>query len=187
MVLRLPESLLRLLGQTDGMELKSGGLIYGSRELVERNATYEVAQNLPGHVAIGDDGGGQMFLLREGGASPVLRIDMGAIGSLEPDILADSIEAWVEQRCPSKTPAERRAAKSPSVADVLLVAIPGGKLSNLIALKKELDLDLGIAEFKALATNLPARLLSKVPYAPFRARCDALNARFGMCLSLIAK
>lgn len=184
MLARLPEGYRRLLGLSDGIELASGALIYGSRELVERNQTYQVSTYLTGHVAIGDDGGGQMFLLRHGVASPVLRIDMGAIGSMTPEAIAKSLEDWVEHGCPLKTPAELREAKRPSVADVYLDAIPEGKLANLLALKKELDLDFSIAELKTLAGNLPARLLTNAPYEWSRAKCEALNARFGAFLSL---
>lgn len=184
---RLPEGYRHLLSLSDGIELASGALIYGSQELVERNQTYQVSAYMPAHVAIGDDGGGQMFLLRCGVASPVLRIDMGAIGSLAPETIAKSIGAWIDQGCPVKTPAELRESKRPSVADVFLDAVPEGKLANLLVLKKELDLNLSIAELKTLAGNLPAPLLEDIPHAPFRARCEALNARFGACLSLRTK
>jgi len=187
MLARLSDGYRQLLSLSDGIELASGGLIYGSGELVERNQTYQVSAYLPAHVAIGDDGGGQMFLLRHGVASPVLRIDMGALGSMTPDVMAKSIEDWINQGCPVKTPAELREPKRPSVADVFLDAVPEGKLANLLVLKKELDLNLSIAELKTLAGHLPAPLLEDVPYVPFRVRCEALNARFGACLSLRTK
>ena len=181
---RLPDVYGRLLSMSDGIELASGALIYGSRDLVERNATYEVATCLPGHVAIGDDGGGRMFLLREGMASPVLRIDMGAIGSVTPEMIAESIETWIDQGCSSLTLADTHETALPSFADVVLVAIPGGKLANMIAVKNELGLELSMSELKALAASLPACLLKKAPYGKFRKRCDDLNARFGECLAL---
>lgn len=187
MLARLPDGYRRLLSLSDGIELASGALIYSSLELIERNETYQVSTYLTGHVAIGDDGGGRMFLLRHGVASPLLRIDMGAIGSLAPDIMAQSIEDWVKQGCPLSTPAERRATKPPSTADVLLIAVPEGRLANLVVVKTELGLDLSMAELKTLAGNLPARLLEDVPYGYFRGRCDALNARFGACLTLRTK
>jgi hypothetical protein len=187
MLARLPEGYQHLLSQSDGIELASGALIYGSQELVERNQTYQVSAYMPAHVAIGDDGGGQMFLLRYGVASPVLRIDMGAIGSLAPDTIAKSIEDWIDQGCPVKTPAELREPKRPSVADVLLDAIPEGKLANLLVLKEELDLNLSITELKKLVSHLPAPLLNDAPYAWSLAKCERLNSRFGTCLSLKTK
>lgn len=181
---RLPDGHRRLLALSDGIELSSGALIYGSVDLVERNRTYEVADYLPDHVAIGDDGGGQLFLVREGSNSPVLRVGMGAIGSIAPVVLAETIEAWVEQGCPVQSAADLAETATPDFADVLLVAIPGGKLTNLIAVKTELGLGVSIAELKALAAKLPACLMKNAPYGKFRKRCDTLNARFGHCLSL---
>ncbi len=119
-----------MLCQSEGIELASGAPDLRFAELVERNQTYQVPAYMPAHVAIGDDGSGQMFLLRHGVASPVLRIDMGAIGSLAPDTIATSIEYWIDQGCPVKTPAELREPKRPSVADVFLDAIP--EASSLI-------------------------------------------------------
>ena len=184
MLTRLADGYRRLLILADGIELASGALIYSSRELVERNDTYDVARGMPLHIAISDDGGGHMFLLREGPDSPVFRVGMGAIGSLSPDVIAESVEDWIEQGCPAKTPGEMLDANTPSFADVYLDVIPEGKLSNLIAVKNELGLDLSISEMKALASNLPARLAISVPYGKFRIRCNALNKRFGPCLSL---
>ncbi len=181
---RLPEGYRRLLTLSDGIELASGALIYGSRVLIERNESYEIGAYMPEYVAIGDDGGGKMFLLREGNDSPVLCVGMGAAGSLTPEVIAQNIEAWVEQGCPVRTPVVMRQEALPEVADVILVAIPGGKLANLIAVKNELGLNLSIAELKTLAASLPACLAKNAPYGKFRRRCDALNARFGDCLSL---
>ena len=54
---RLPGSYREFLSLCDGIALQSGALLYGSGELAKRNETYEVEAYLPGHVAIGDDGG----------------------------------------------------------------------------------------------------------------------------------
>lgn len=180
---RLPDSYRLFLTLSDGIELRSGTLLYGSGELAERNDTYQVSIYLPGHIAIGDDGGGRMFLLRESGTSPVLCVDMGAIGSVPPEVIAESLDAWIEQGCPGAATSVADDAALPDFADIYLVAIPGGKLANLIAVKNELGLNLGMAELKALAADLPACLAKGLPFGKFRKRCDALNARFGHCLS----
>jgi hypothetical protein len=40
-----------------------GGILYSRDALAERNETYETATYCPGHVAIGDDGGGRAIVI----------------------------------------------------------------------------------------------------------------------------
>jgi hypothetical protein len=50
-----------------------------------------------------------------------------------------------------------------------------------------LGLDLSIGELKTLAGQLPARLIENGPYGYLREKCNALNTRFGACLTLKTK
>lgn len=185
---QLPKSYLHLLTLADGMALASGVILYRSAELLERNRTFELETYLPGYVAIGDDSGGKLFLLRSRENSPVLRVGAGALGSVEPDVVADSLESWIDLGCPSDAATESQAeVRFPDIADVYLDVLPDGKLANLLAIKTELGLELGIPQLKQLAQNLPARLASGVPYGKFRKRCDAVNKRLGPCVSLRSK
>lgn len=179
---RLPDGHRRLLGLADGIALASGGLVYGSADLVERNRTFEVAQWLPDHVAIGDDGGGALVIVRTRPSSPVWRIGAGALGSAEPVELAGSVEAWVARGCP--TSVEDDDGDWPATADLYLDVLPEGKLVNLVAIKNGLKLELGMSRLKELAGALPACLARDVPYGKYRQRCEALNRRFGPCVSL---
>lgn len=70
-------------------------LLYGRESLPERNATYEVAEWLPTHLLIGDDGGGRGFLLKcDGTAGPVFRVGLGSLDESDFEIVAPGFTAW---------------------------------------------------------------------------------------------
>jgi hypothetical protein len=77
-------------------------LLYGMRDIEERNSIYEVQLYMPGWVAIGDDSGGQAILMRLDGSNAVYRCDHGALGSLEPALIAESLAEWIEIGCPMR-------------------------------------------------------------------------------------
>ncbi|WP_368929848.1 SMI1/KNR4 family protein [Bacillus pumilus] len=61
----LPHAHKTLLKQTNGCFVGGDALLYGTEDIAERNATWEVHHYANGYVAIGDDGGGQVFLMRQ--------------------------------------------------------------------------------------------------------------------------
>ena len=74
-------------------------LVYGRGSVVERNETFESKRYCPGHLAVGDDGGG---------AALVLSLDDGHIhrvgmGAMTPDcfeLVALSFAAWADAGFP---------------------------------------------------------------------------------------
>ncbi len=57
----LPHAYKELLKQTNGCSVGGDVLLYGTEDIMERNATWEVHHYASGYVAIGDDGGGEYF------------------------------------------------------------------------------------------------------------------------------
>ena len=65
---------------------------------MERNETYQIREYCPGFLGIGDDSGGQIFLLSLTDG----RISMGGSGSLLPDyiyLVADSFPLRFSSGC----------------------------------------------------------------------------------------
>lgn len=180
----LPRVYRSLLEEANGIVFASGAILYAAEDLEERAETHETERYVPGHVVIGSDGGEYLFLLRQAETSPVLLAGAGSLGSAPMEELAADLGAWVAEGCPTEPPSEAKDGETPWSADVYLDALPGGKLSGLVAVKKALGLDLSIAELKGLAEELPACLLSGAPYGKFRQRCDSINERLGPCVSL---
>tara|TARA_R110002072_G_scaffold227269_1_gene384132 strand:+ start:1031 stop:1648 length:618 start_codon:yes stop_codon:yes gene_type:complete len=138
----LPVDLRDLLAISNGLrgdEL----LIYSAEELVERNSTFEVAAYCPEFVAIGDDGGGQVYLLRRDGIGDmVYQTDMGDMdptGFVEVGALATFLRVGV--------PTVDASASSSILVRVVLLA-PPPRLKDLLRLKKALEINSGMGELK---------------------------------------
>jgi hypothetical protein len=69
--------------------------------LAERNVTYEIATYLPGYLMIGDDSGGNGFLIACDQASgPVFRVDLGSLHEDDFAVVAATFEAWARDGFP---------------------------------------------------------------------------------------
>jgi hypothetical protein len=75
-------------------------LLYGQSCLDERNETYELQSYMPGWFTIGDDGGGVAILMRLDRSPAVFQCGHGALGSREPELVANSFSEWLANDCP---------------------------------------------------------------------------------------
>jgi hypothetical protein len=93
---RLPNQFLGHLAQQPEELRADGLLLYPISYLVERNRTYEVQQYAPGFLLIGDDSGGDGFLIRfdEGAGTEVFRTDLGSLTEEDFELVAGSLDEW---------------------------------------------------------------------------------------------
>lgn len=96
----LPYAYKSLLKQTNGCSIGGDVLLYGTDDMVERNATWEVQQYASGYMAIGDDGGGQVFLMRLAKEEQkVWIVDAGVIDPQHAELLTKNFLKWVSEGC----------------------------------------------------------------------------------------
>jgi hypothetical protein len=104
-------TMARLWRMTPGLYLPDGTTIYGPHSIGERNETYEVAEYCPGWVLIGDDGGGNGYLMRATGnafdpaqgrdAFDVYVVDHGALAdgiAVVGEFVTDDLLGWLACR-----------------------------------------------------------------------------------------
>lgn len=92
----LPASFEELLRHADGFLLHDGTCLFGTGQLVERNVTLEVREYMPGYVAIGDDSGGQVYVLHLDPAEPsVYRVGAGVMTAGALECVAPDLIAWL--------------------------------------------------------------------------------------------
>jgi hypothetical protein len=97
----LPSTIIDVLAQQQGIPRDDGLLLYGLDDVEERNATFEVADYLPGYLLIGDDSGGRGILVAlTSTAHPVYACGLGAMNEEDVVPLADSLQAWAQEGCP---------------------------------------------------------------------------------------
>lgn len=96
----LPHTLKTLLRQTNGCSIGGDVLLYGTEDIAERNATWEIHQYASGYVAIGDDGGGQVFLMRlVDDEKKVWIVDAGVMAPQHAELVTEDLLEWVSGGC----------------------------------------------------------------------------------------
>ncbi|MCY7501869.1 SMI1/KNR4 family protein [Bacillus pumilus] len=96
----LPDAYKNLLKQTNGCSIGGDVLLYGTEDITERNATWEVQQYASGYVAIGDDGGGQVFLMRLAeDEKKVWIVDAGVMDPQHAELMTENLLEWVSRGC----------------------------------------------------------------------------------------
>ncbi|MEH7789346.1 SMI1/KNR4 family protein [Bacillus pumilus] len=96
----LPDAYKNLLKQTNGCSIGGDVLLYGTEDMAERNATWEVQQYASGYVAIGDDGGGRVFLMRQAEEEKkVWIVDAGVMDPQHAELVTENLLEWVSRGC----------------------------------------------------------------------------------------
>ncbi|MGE6630404.1 SMI1/KNR4 family protein [Bacillus sp. NPDC077027] len=96
----LPHAYTALLKQINGFSIDGELLIYGTEDIVERNETWEVHDYANGYVEIGDDGGGQVFLMRQAEEEKkVWIVDAGVIDPQHVEMMTLDLIKWVSDGC----------------------------------------------------------------------------------------
>ncbi|MCA0120650.1 MULTISPECIES: SMI1/KNR4 family protein [Bacillus] len=89
-----------LLKQSNGCSIGGDLLLYGTEDIVERNKTWEVHHYASGYVAIGDDGGGRVFLMRQAEEEKkVWIVDVGVMDPQHAELVAEDLLSWVSHGC----------------------------------------------------------------------------------------
>lgn len=98
----LPDVLRDLLAIANGFSIAGGLLLYGTADIVERNATWEVDVYAPAFIAIGDTGGGEVILmsLRESDP-PIYLVGSGSMAPGDMICIGESLAEWLRQGCPT--------------------------------------------------------------------------------------
>lgn len=96
----LPHAYKTLLKQTNGCSVEGDVLLYGTEDIVERNATWEVHHYASGYVAIGDDGGGRVLLMRQAEEEKkVWIVDAGVMDPQHAELVAEDLLSWISHGC----------------------------------------------------------------------------------------
>ncbi|MBR0589393.1 SMI1/KNR4 family protein [Bacillus pumilus] len=96
----LPDAYKNLLKQTNGCSIGGDVLLYGTEDITERNATWEVQRYAGGYIAIGDDGGGRVFLMHQAEEEKkVWIVDAGVMDPQHAELVTENLLEWVSRGC----------------------------------------------------------------------------------------
>ncbi|MCO1335855.1 SMI1/KNR4 family protein [Microbulbifer sp. OS29] len=78
-------------------EMEGKVYLYLAKDLVERNECYGIKEYAPGYVNIGNNGGGEAFILKLGEDDP--EVSIVGHGSMDPklkELVSQSFSRWLE-------------------------------------------------------------------------------------------
>lgn len=147
----LPNVYKELLRCTNGFSIGGGLIIYGTEHIAERNEVWEVDEYARGYVSIGDDGGGNVFLMAQHAEEKeVVVIDSGDMNPNHATVITADFKKWVNSGCVSEI--EQKAIhKSSDICNIVLVKTPSEGLKDLIRIKNILGLEISAIDSTILS------------------------------------
>ena len=147
----LPQCYLKLIKKINGFIDERGIKIYGADEIKERNQTFEVDKYLPGYVAIGDDSGGNLLIMKA--CSSAKKVYISDSGSLildeREDLVTCDFEEWIENGC---SILEEKTSGT-DICKIILVRMPKGGAKDLLKIKKIFNCNIPMKEMLLAARN----------------------------------
>lgn len=168
----LPKVYIDLLNSTNGLVNDNGIGVYGTDELIERNQTWEVNEYAKGYVAIGDDAGGKVLLMKyDINAREVIAVDSGYMNPYDkPEIITNNFEKWIYEGCVIES--EEISAK---LCDIIIEKTPSGGTKDLLMIKKAFGVDISITEMFKESKQPPFTIIKEVSYEKAVSRMKALG------------
>ncbi|MED1383653.1 1,3-beta-glucan synthase regulator [Bacillus mycoides] len=160
----LPNVYKELLRCTNGFSIGGGLLIYGTEHIAERNEVWEVDEYARGYVSIGDDGGGNVFLMAQHAEEKeVVVIDSGDMNPSHATVITADFKKWVNSGCVGEIE-QKTIHKSSDICNIVLVKTPSEGLKDLIRIKNVLGLEIAAVDLLKGSKNLPYILVERFPY-----------------------
>lgn len=174
--LELPNVYKDLLRYTNGFSIGGGLVIYGTEDIVERNETWEVDEYASGFIAIGDDGGGNVFLmLQDADEKEVLVIDSGDMNPSHANLVTSDFNKWVNSGCLNEIE-QKTSIEIPDTCNILLVKSPNEGLKDLIKIKNVLGIEISTADLLKGSKNPPFILVERFPYGKAKKLMEKLGS-----------
>ncbi|MEG0384344.1 SMI1/KNR4 family protein [Solibacillus cecembensis] len=171
----LPEVFKILLRYADGFITDEGVHIYGTQEIIERNLTYEVFEYAPGYIAIGDDSGGRVLLMRqEPNKVEILIVDSGDMNPKNASLISTDIIQWIKSGLNINTNEKTDVNWSYNCKVVVVNTLDGG-IKDLIRIKSIFGLNIPTSELIKGLKSLPYVLIEEYPYGKAKKLIEKLG------------
>lgn len=153
------------LQNENGISFNGGAILYSIDELKQMNEDLQIQEYQPNYLAIGDDGGGLVFLMRqEADAEEVICVDMSDYDIESPFCKIDNFTDWYKDGCKiyKETQEDNRLSKA---GDVFLIKEPKNGMKDLIKIKQAFSMDISTSQLLALSKELPCIVIKDIRYA----------------------
>lgn len=149
----------------NGISFNGGTILYSLDELKQMNDDLQIQKFQPDYIAIGDDGGGLVFLMKQDlDAKEVFCVDVSDYDIESSFCRLENFTKWYEDGC-NICIDESNEDKLSQLGDVFLKKTPKNGISDLVKIKKTFCLNISMAQLLSLSKELPCVLISGISYA----------------------
>lgn len=176
MDVKLPYSFKNLLKTSNGLSTEEGIVIYGTKDIVERNETWETQVYAQGYIAIGDNSGGGVFLMYQGDREKsILIVDSGDMTIEHSNLVTSDINQWIKSGLLIETDETVDNINWSEYCKVVLIDTPDGGLKDLLKIKNVFGLNITAADLLKGSKNPPFILVDEFPYGKAKKLVEKLG------------
>lgn len=163
--LKIPIQYQNFLKQNDGYSFEGGIILYSLTELREMNESLQIQKYQPDYLAIGDDGGGLIFLMKqEMDADEIFVVDISDYELETAFCKIIGFEEWFNGGCLIRQKAEGKNSNWGKIGNVYMIKLPSNGIKDLVKLKQIFGMDITTSELLNMSKNLPCKLVSNIKY-----------------------
>lgn len=157
--IEIPTSLIEIWERNNGFYLDSVEF-YSSKNILARNELLEVRDFCPNYIAIANDTGSRVALLKgEKDADTVCLNYAGSMAEMEMENTKLSVKQWIEKGCPFELDKYTEISAVKPVV-IKLDTVPSSGIKGLMEIRKLLGLSIPLGELRSISDALPYELCS---------------------------
>ncbi|MBD5474360.1 MAG: SMI1/KNR4 family protein [Lachnospiraceae bacterium] len=163
---KIPRHFQNFLKQNNGYSFNGGVILYSLDELEEMNESLQVQMYQPDYMAIGDDGGGLIFLMeQEIDADEIFVVDISDYELETAFCKINGFEDWFSGGCLIPQKVDNSNTESDKNGNIYLVKLPSNGIKDLVKMKQIFGMDIAMSELLKMSKTLPCKLMSNIKYA----------------------
>ena len=162
----IPTQYKEFLKVKNGISFDGGTILYSLDELKQMNDDLQVQMYQHNYLAIGDDGGGLVFLMEQvPDAEEVICVDMSDYDIKSPFYKVSNFNEWYKDGCQICVKEKEDAIKFSQEGNVFLLKMPVNGIKDLVKIKQVFNLDISSSQLLALSKELPCLIIKDIKYA----------------------
>lgn len=173
--LTLPNVYKEFLLKYNGYSFEDSSLIYSIDELIETNSYLEIKKYFSEFIAIGDDGGDLVFLMKqEESSKEVYIIDQGTCDINDYYGHVEDFNNWFSSGCKIESIIQEEDFNDDNV-EVFLIAEPKGGLKDLVKIKNIFNMTISSGKLLSESKKTPFKIAENIT----RAKAEILIDKIG--------
>lgn len=163
---KIPSQYQDFLKQYDGYIFENGIRLYELSDLKEMNESLQVSMYQPEYMAIGDDSGGLIFLIKqEIDAKEVFVVDICDYALETAFYKINEFKSWFEKGCIIPQEHENASFPKSKNGNLYMIKLPANGIKDMAKIKKIFSMDITTSELLKITRDLPCKIASNITYA----------------------